>query len=98
VTTIIDPTPAQVLACPIGKNDADATTIGGWLVAHLRELWHEGHLRIRDDGPVTKALIAAGYVEGEVDDDGYLDGYDDKRVDRLVAEAIESLAQTGASS
>lgn len=95
--TTIDPTPAQVLACPLEANDIDAVTVGGWLVAHLRELWHEGHHRLRDDGPVVKALIRAGYAEGEIDGDGYLAGYDDERIDRLVTEAIASLYPAAAA-
>lgn len=102
--TITDPTPAQVLACPMEANDLahadqdDAATIAGWLLAQLGELWHEGHCRLGDDGPVVKALIRAGYVEGEIDDDGDLDGYDDRRVDRLIAEAIAALDPTASAT
>lgn len=103
---IIDPTPEQVLSCPIGANPVDAPTIGAYLIATLAELWREGGnfsgrrpLGDSDwDGPIAVALIRAGYVEGEIDEDGYLDGYDDKRVDRLVAEAIQSLAPAGATT
>lgn len=106
MTEIIDPSSEQVLSCPIGPNPVDAPTVGAYLIATLAELWREGSnfsgkrpLGDSDwDGPIAIALVRAGYVEGEIDDEWGLDGYDDKRVDRLVAEAIESLAPKGATT
>lgn len=97
------PTPEQVLSCPMRKSDtgaydaADTATVGDYLITRLRELWREGFSNLYDS-PVMVALIRAGFIEGEVDEDGYLDGYDEATANKLVDEAIRSLWPKGATT
>ena len=103
MTTI--PTPEQVLSCPMGDNDAGADTIGEYLVGLLSALWIEGAgfsgkrpFGNSDwDGDIIVALVRAGYVQGEIDEDGYLDAYDEPAVNELVDAAIRSLWPKGAT-
>jgi hypothetical protein len=101
----IDPTPAQVLACPMRRNDADAATIGAWLMELLATVWRQQSdfsskrpFGSSDwNGDLALALIRAGYLDGKLDNEGYLDDYDRERLDRLIAEAIAALAPRAAS-
>lgn len=92
---------ARILSLEIGgENDFGEPTVRGYLVALLRTLWHEG------DGFSGKRpfgnssweydlyapLIKAGLIRGKLDEDGYIDGVDDKAGDKLIAAAIETLA------
>lgn len=96
-----DPTPAQVLACPMERNDALAPTIGAWLIELLTTVWREQSdfsskrpFGSSDwNGDLARALIRAGYLDGLLDADGDLDDYDQGRLDRLIAEAIAALTQ-----
>jgi len=99
------PTPQQVLAAPMGENDADATTVRDYLIKLLAKLWREmeGFDSKRPfgnsgwDGEIALALVRAGFVEGEIDEEyGYLDGADYGRVEALVLAAIESLGTVDA--
>lgn len=96
-------TPDQVLACPMDPttNDAGASTVRGYLVRLLTELWTEqdGFSGKRPFGnsswdlELYKALIQAGLLEGVVDEDGYVDSVDRDAGDELVHAAIEALAR-----
>jgi hypothetical protein len=98
-------TPAQVLDLPMGANDADATTIRGYLVQLLAVLWHhgEGFSGKRPFGnsswqwELYKPLVKAGAVPGALDEDGYLDDLPDgaeDTADALIAQAIRELDAT----
>ena len=50
------------------------------------------------DGELAIALVRAGLVEGEIDEDGYLDGADFGRAEALVLSAIESLNDAPAAA
>lgn len=96
-----DPTPQQVLDCPMdpATNDAGASSVRGYLVALLAKVWTEqdefsgkrpfGNSQWYFD--VYKALVVAGLLEGTLDDDGYLDDVDDDAGYELVRSAIEAL-------
>jgi hypothetical protein len=100
-----DPSPADVLACPMDDNDAGADTIRAYLVALLAELWKQGEgfggkRPFGNSGweyELYGALAKAGYVKATFDD-GYLDDVDIKAGDRLIAAAIESLGVAAGSA
>lgn len=95
----MDHDPEAVLACPMGKNDAGATTIGEYLSKLLLAVWDEkdtfsGKRPFGNSdwwGEIEAALIAAGMVQGSLDEDGYLDDVDDYAVDRLIRSAITAM-------
>lgn len=100
------PTPAQVLALPLDPgNDSGADTVRGYLVALLAEVWRhgEGFGGKRPFGnsgwqyDLYRPLLKAGYITGSLDEDGYVEDVDDRAGDRLIAEAIESLADDAGS-
>lgn len=90
-----------VLAAPMPQpNGAGAATIGDYMVKLLEALWREQDCF---DGKrpfgssdwtaeIVIALINAGLISGEVDEDGYLEHYDTQAADQLIASAIRSLA------
>jgi hypothetical protein len=98
-TRIADPTPQQVLACPMDgyeAREAGVTTVGGYLLALLRGMWRDqtGFNSKRPFGTsgwaasIAIALMRAGYAELAIQDHWVTPGYDWERVDRLVADAI----------
>jgi len=94
-----EPTPQQILALPMQENDADAATIGGYLIKLLATLWDEkdgfdGKRPFGDsgwDGDLVVALIQAGVIEGKLDEDGYIVSCDDDAAETLIAAAIQEL-------
>ncbi|GAA2346775.1 hypothetical protein [Dactylosporangium salmoneum] len=96
-----DPTPQQILNLRLDPdNDSGADTVRGYLVALLAAIWHdgEGFSGKRPfgnsgwQGDFDKAFIEAGWVAGQLDEDGYVDEVDGEAVDRLVRQAIKALA------
>jgi len=96
------PTPQQVLDLPLLDNDSGASTVRGYLVALLAELWREEE-RFSGKRPfgnsswqydVYLPMIRAGWVEGALDEDGYVDRCDTKAADALIVAAIEALGTT----
>lgn len=79
--------PAQVLACPMPGNGADAATVRDYLTALVARLWDEdeefsGKRPFGDSGwrwEVTGALVAAGLAA------------DDTEADALVRAAIRTV-------
>lgn len=92
-------TPQQTLALPMPENDANAATIRDYLIALLATLWEEkdGFTGKRPfgnsdwDGDLIVALIQAGAIEGELDEDGYIDSCDDDAAEELISDAIQAL-------
>ena len=100
MTKTLTPTPQQVLALPMpDDNDAGATTIGDYLIKLLATLWEEkegfdGKRPFGNsdwDGELVVALIQAGAIEGELDEDGYIESCDDDAAEELIAGAIQAL-------
>lgn len=89
----------DVLRVPMGDNDASAETIREYLVALLEELWDagEGFSGKRPFGnsswqhELYQALVAVGFIEGKIDEDGYIEECDDEAGDLLIKKAIEAL-------
>lgn len=92
----------QVLALPMQENDADAATIRDYLIKLLATLWDEkegfdGKRPFGNsdwDSDLIVALIRAGLIEGELDEDGYIESCDDDAAERLIAAAIQALGQS----
>lgn len=91
------PTGKQILAAPMREgNDAHAATIGEYLCQLLAVLWREeqgfsGKRPFGNSGwqyDVYTALIDAGYLAGELDEDGYIEDVDQTAGDALVQTAI----------
>lgn len=92
-------TAREVLDCPMGENDADAETIGEYLVKLLETLWDEdeGFSGKRPfgnsgwQGDFDKTLIQAGFVAGSLDEYGSVGEVDGAAVDDLIRAAIAAL-------
>lgn len=93
---------AEILALPLGENDAEAKTIGEYLGKLLATLWEEeesfsGKRPFGNSGwqsCVEFALVRAGVVRGtiiEEDGDEWLDGYDEAGAENAVQRAIEAM-------
>lgn len=98
------PESAAVLALPMGGNDAGATTVRGYLIALLSELWREGEgfsgkRPFGNSGwhyELYRPLIVAGLVDGELDEWGGVERVDAAIADELIADAILALGGIGA--
>ncbi len=95
-------TPAEILELPLDEgDDSGASTVRGYLVALLGELWSvkEGFSGKRPFGnsdwqwDLYAALGRGGAVPIVFDDDGYVEQVDTRECDRLIASAIRELGQ-----
>jgi len=98
-------TPQQVLDLPLPDNDSGASTVRGYLIALLTELWQEGEgfSGKRPFGnssweyDLYAALGKAGAISGlTFDEDGYLNQFPDdskREADALILAAISSLGE-----
>lgn len=90
-----------VLTCPMQKNDANAHTVGEYLILLARHMWveNEGANGKRPfgnsgwEGEIERALINAGLVHGVIDEDGYVDKCDWTEVRDVVTDALDELSQ-----
>ena len=89
-----------ILDLPMQKNDAKAKTVRDYFKALLLKLWkeEEGFTGKRPFGnsgwqshDLGKTLIKAGVVKGELDEDGYVESYDEETFHRAVLAAIRAL-------
>lgn len=95
--------PAAVLALPMNGNDADAATVGDYLIALLAALWRrrEGFGGKRPFGnsdwefELCQALVDGGLIEGAtVNDGGWIEDLLDPALDAadaVIAAAILAL-------
>jgi len=96
-----DYTPQQILSLPMGKNDANAATIGQYFTALLHTLFieTEGFSGKRPfgnsgwDQEIDKALIANEAVTGSFDGDGYIDDYDSAAASAIVFDTLTFLSK-----
>lgn len=96
----MDLTPQQLLDLPLPENDSGASTVRGYLVALLATLWREdecfsgkrpfGNSSWQYD--IYEAMTKAGIVDGQLDEDGYVERLDVPAADELILAAIQSLA------
>ena len=96
-----DPTPAEILALPLGPEGKWRSTMRGYLIkfdgaiqgaAPGSRPFGQGIWR-RD---IDKAFVEAGWVGGKLAEDGSVTEVDADAVDRLVRSAMAALAVTGA--
>lgn len=89
----------EILNLPMGKNDADAETLGDYLKALLTTLWREGE-SFSGKRPwgnsgweydIYQCLVSNNAVPGSLDDEGYLDSFDEKKANALIFKTIEDL-------
>lgn len=89
----------KILDIPMGENDANASTIGEYLIKLLLTLWKEGE---GFDGKrpfgnsgweyeLYQPLIKAGVVKGELDEDGYIASLDKSEAYSLIRRTIENM-------
>jgi hypothetical protein len=96
-----EPTPQQVLDLGLPRNDAGASTVRGYLVELLAELWRKEQMFSgkRPFGnscwqyDVYGPMVRAGWVPGSFDEDGYLDECDTQVADRLILAAIQAMSK-----
>lgn len=96
--TTIDPKAQRLLDLPLPDNDADAATVRDYLIALLRKLWAGGEDFIKrpfgNSGwqyEVYAPMVAAGLIDGKLDEDGWLEHADDRAADALMDAAIQAL-------
>lgn len=93
------PTAQEILATPMQENDANATTIGGYLACLSAAVWQkeEGFSGKRPfgnsgwDHDVIRALITAKHVKGSLDADGYIVSYDGTEIHNTLITAFDLL-------
>lgn len=93
------PTPTEILLTRLEKNDADASTIGQFLAKLTQTIWIEeesfsgkrpfGNSDWKD--PIIHALILNAYLEGELDEYGYIEDYDYSQFTVLMDSVFELL-------
>lgn len=96
---LTEPTGQEILGTRMGENDADAATIRDYLIKLLEVLWEEqeGFGGKRPFGnssweyELHGALLDAGYITGQRDEDGYIDDVDEASGNRLIFKAIRAL-------
>lgn len=103
-----EPSGTEILAVPMGENDAHATTIGGYLCGLLLDLWREGE-GFDSKRPFGNsaweyelyvALARADVIPDALDEDGYWDGSAEAhdRARELIERAIEAALAPPAAS
>lgn len=93
--------PKEILALEMQENDSEATTVGGYLIALLRELWREqegfsGKRPFGNSGweyDLARPLIVAGVIDGALDSDGYIARCDSGQLANTIAGAINELGR-----
>lgn len=94
------PAPDAPLHVPMGENDAEASTVGEYLIKLLAKLWADGEDMVKrpfgNSGwqyEVYRELIKADLVEGKIDEFGDVDELDTRAADALIQEAIAELGR-----
>lgn len=85
-----------VLSYPVTDNDANAKNVGEYLHSLLFTLWEEGEgfsgkRPFGNSGweyDLYKPLIQGGFIEGELDEDGYVNDVDTKAANKLIFNCI----------
>lgn len=92
--------PRTILGTPMPEgNDADAATIGDYLIRLLSDVWEygegfDGKRPFGNSGwewDLYAALAKAGHITGVFDQDGYVEGADTPEGRSLVADAIKAM-------
>lgn len=91
----------QLLALELPPNDSGATTVRGYLVELLAELWRtedlfSGKRPFGNSGwqyDLYTPMVKAGLTPGHLDIDGYVEDMDTAEADALITAAIYSLGE-----
>ena len=89
----------QVLDLELGPNDSGKPTVRAYLIELLRKVWDEGEGfdgkrpfgNSSWDYDFVPAMVRAGIINGKLDEDGYVEHADDRRLNALVLAAIHAL-------
>ena len=89
----------KILATKMQENDANAKTIKGYLKSLLCEVINEqegfsGKRPFGNSGwfgELDEALVKGGWVEGELDEDGYIESVDSEKSHEIIIKCINSL-------
>lgn len=101
----IEPDPKDVLALPLDpSNDSGADTVRGYLMALLAAVWVEGEGFSGKrpfgnsgwDYDLYRPLVKAGFITGQLDEDGCLEDCDSEAGERVITAAIRSLLEVPA--
>lgn len=92
-------TAQQILALPMGDNDAHATTIGDYFARLAEQAWieEEGFSGKRPFGnsgwqhEVYHALVTNKVITGEIDNYGYVEDYDGHAADQIITSVLKFL-------
>lgn len=85
--------PLRMTGLVLGENDAEAETLGGYLVA-LIECGLEAKRPFGNSGwryDLYGPMIKAGLIKGKLDEDGYVDEVDIGAGDRLITQALQEI-------
>lgn len=93
------PHPTDILALPLGANDAEARTVRDFLTSLLFKVWYEednfsGKRAFGSGGwknAVYRAFMDAGWVDGTFDEDGGIEIVDHEACELLIFSAISYL-------
>lgn len=96
----------QLLALPLGPNDAQAATVRDYLIELLCVVWREdeafsGKRPFGNSGwahDIYVPMVKAGLITGTLDDDGYVEVCDIKAADQLIFAAIRALGAQPAAA
>lgn len=103
MTEIDRATARRVLALPLPEhNDAGAATVRDYLTRLLALVWEhdecfDGKRPFGSSGwagDLYYPLVKAGLIDGDIDEDGYLEAFDHRAGDALIAAAIVELGHT----
>lgn len=86
------PTPQQILSTPMSENDAHADTIGQYLATLTRTVWYEGEGFSGKrpfgnsgwKGEIAHALILNKILDGELDEYGLVEDYNDTEFHNIM--------------
>lgn len=89
----------SVLTAKVESMDLEETTIGRYFIELLYALWdrEEGFSGKRPFGSsgwqydIYASLIRNGYIEGELDSDGYVEDFDRDEAKEFVLDLIDNL-------
>lgn len=92
------PTPNEILLTPVDSKKFPEKTVGAYLAARMQEIWLNIPVQGRLpsgfgvwESEVIKALVNAGHLEGTMDDEGYLDTFNESDYGKLMEEAFSLL-------
>jgi len=88
----------RTLALELGANDAGEETVRGYLLHLLRKVWLDdeftGKRPFGNSGwrsYIGASMVAAGIIDGEFDEEGFIKRIDSKGSDQVIIACISSL-------